>query len=251
VSLATQITWKVRAALPPERRAALRRATDTWVGPLGSVRGATAAHTVGLTFDDGPGPWTGPILDTLSAHGATATFFVLVARAEAEPALVRRMVAEGHEVALHGLDHQRLTTLPAGAVRAHIAEGRRRLERVTGAPVRWFRPPYGSQTPRTLAAARRCGLRVVVWSCDADDWIDHEPAHIAELALGRVQAGGILLLHDGFESDDAAPLPEPTFDRAEALGRLLAGLRERDLRAGTVGELLAAGRTRRTAWFRP
>jgi peptidoglycan/xylan/chitin deacetylase (PgdA/CDA1 family) len=250
-SVATEVSWRLRAALTPERRTALRRATDSWVGPLGSLRGARTDGAVALTYDDGPGPATAAVLDVLARHGAGATFFVLVERAEAHPDLVRRIVAEGHEVALHGVDHRRLTTMDPAAVRAHIAEGRRRLEDCAGVPVRWFRPPYGSQTPRTFAAARRCGLGVVVWTCDADDWIDHEPAEIATLALDRLAPGGVLLLHDAFESDPAAPLPEPTFDRAEVLDLVLRGLEERSVRALSVGRLLGEGRPHRTAWFRP
>ncbi len=243
--------WRVRSMLTPARRSRLRQVTDPLVGPLGSVRGAGVADAVALTFDDGPGPETAAILDVLGRHGASATFFVLVEHAEARPALVRRIVAEGHDIALHGLDHQRLTALPTAAVSAHIAEGRRRLERCTGDRIRYFRPPYGSQSLRTFGAARRHGLDVVVWTADAEDWIDHAPAQIAELALDRIEAGGVLLLHDGFESDPAAPLPEPTFDRAEALDRILTGLAGRSLAAVSVSRLLAAGRPHRTAWFRP
>jgi peptidoglycan/xylan/chitin deacetylase (PgdA/CDA1 family) len=250
-SVATQLSSRVRHALTPERRRAVRRATDGLVGPLGSLTGARVTDAVALTFDDGPGRWTPAILDVLARRRATATFFVLVDRAEADPAGVRRILDGGHEVGLHGLDHTRLTTLPARAVRARLAEGRARLEAVTQRPVTLFRPPYGSQTPATFVAARRCGLRVVVWTCDAEDWIDHVPAYIAELALDRLRPGGTLLLHDGFVSDPADPLPEPTFDRAAALDGVFDGLDERGLRARSVGELLAGGRPRRTAWFRP
>jgi peptidoglycan/xylan/chitin deacetylase (PgdA/CDA1 family) len=245
---ATRAAWHVRSWLNPERRRAVRRATDPWIGPLGSICGAEAPHAFALTFDDGPGPATRSILDVLARHDATATFFVLVDRAEARPDLVRRIVAAGHEVGLHGLDHQRLTTLAPGAVRAHVAQGKHRLERCTGQSVRYFRPPYGSQSPRTFAAARRCGLEVVVWTSDADDWIDHDASHVAQLALERVRPGGVALLHDGFASDPGAALPEPQFDRAQALDDFLAGS---DLHARSVSDLLAAGRARRTAWFRP
>ena len=250
-SLVTHLSSRVRSVLSPTQRSALRTATEPWVKPIGSVRGAAVTDAVALTYDDGPGPHTASVLDVLERHGATATFFVLADRAEAEPELLRRMLGDGHEVALHGVDHQRLTALPASEVRSHIAEGKRRLEACTGQPVRYFRPPYGSQTPRTFVAARRCGLRIVVWSCDADDWIDHEPEHISQLALERLQPGGILLLHDGFEADPDAPLPEPGFDRAEVLGLVLSGLAQRGLRATGVGRLLESGAARRTAWFRP
>lgn len=74
---------------------------------------ATDDKVVGLTFDDGPDPhWTPQVLDALAAAGHQATFFVMVNEAEKYPDLVRRIIAEGHEVALHGFDHTRLTTLP-------------------------------------------------------------------------------------------------------------------------------------------
>ena len=250
---ATRAVWQLRSRLTPERRVALRRVTDPWIGPVGSVRGARATDAVALTFDDGPSDWTEPILDALRRAGATATFFVLVDRAEARPDTIRRILADGHEIGLHGTDHERLTAMPSGQVHAHLAEGKRRLERCTGSPVRLFRPPFGSQSPRTFVAARRCRLDVVVWTADADDWIDHEPAEVADLALDRLRPGGILLLHDGFAGDSRTPslLPEPRFDRVAAVDQLLAGLHERELRALSVRGLLAEGRTERTAWFRP
>ena len=250
-SRVTDLTTRLRHVLTADQRAALRRATDSWVGPLGSLKGAQVDGAVGLTYDDGPGPATADILDVLAHHQATATFFVLVEQAEAYPDLVRRIVREGHEVGLHGIDHQRLTTMPPKEVRDRVLEGKRRLETWSGRPVRFFRPPYGSQTPRTLLAARRCGLKVVVWTCDADDWVDHQGAHIAQLALDRIRPGGVILLHDRFEADPAAPLPEPQFDRAAVLEVILSGLAERGQHGVAVGQLLSRGRARRTAWFRP
>src|SRR6185503_9277869 len=103
-----------------------------------------------LTYDDGPEPGeTDAVLDALAEAGVRATFFQLVYRAEAYPDLVRRVVAAGHEVALHGIDHARLTELPTAEVRRRLNEGKQRLERVAGQPVRLFRPAYGSQTIRT------------------------------------------------------------------------------------------------------
>ena len=249
-SIFTRLADRARGSLGADQRAALRRATDRWIGPFGSIRGAEVPDAIGLTFDDGPSGATPAVLDVLARHGATATFFVLVERAELSKGVLRRIVSEGHEVGLHGIDHQRLTTLPPSEVRRRLTDGRRRLEDCVGRPVRWFRPPFGSQTPRTLLAAHRAGLDVVVWSCDAQDWIDEQPAHIARLATDRVQPGGVLLLHDAFESDPASPLPEPGFDRSEVLDLVLTGLAGRDLRTLDVGRLVEEGRARRTAWFR-
>ena len=245
------LAWRVRAALTPERRATVRRLTDPWVGPAGSLKGVVDDTAIGLTFDDGPGPATESVLDVLRHHRAGATFFMLAGRAEERPDVVKRVVAEGHEIALHGPDHTRLTLLATSDVRAHITDGKRRLEQCAGVPVRWFRPPFGSQSVRTFVAARRCGLQVVVWSSDADDWNGDDPVRIGHLASERVRPGGILLLHDAFENDPVAPLPEPEFNRAEALDLFLTQLAKRGGEALSVGSLVTGRALRRTAWFRP
>lgn len=69
-------------------------------------RARRAGRRVALTFDDGPDPQRTPaVLDLLARQGVRATFFVVGARAEAHPELVRRMVAEGHVVGNHSYTH--------------------------------------------------------------------------------------------------------------------------------------------------
>ena len=58
--------------------------------------------TLALTFDDGPDPvWTPHVLDALAATGARATFFPIAPSAGRHPALIARMLAEGHAIGLH------------------------------------------------------------------------------------------------------------------------------------------------------
>lgn len=246
--------WALRDRLPPGARSAVRRAMDPVLASVGSVKGAhTAAPWLGLTYDDGPDPAHTPaILDVLASYEVKATFFMLVDRAEAHPELARRVVAEGHEAALHGLDHRRLTTLPPAVVDARMRDGRARLERVLGRPVRRFRPPFGAQSLRTYLLTRQAGLEVVVWSADAADWEEQTAAQVAERAAARVTPGGILLLHDSYAGDPREPaVAAPTFDRAEATRRLLDDLTGRGWRPGTVASLLEAAPVAKTAWFRP
>ena len=243
----------VASRLSPAARRRVRRATDRLLAPVGSVRAVrTSEPAVALSYDDGPDPvGTDAVLRALAEAGATATFFQLVYRAEQSQEIVGRVVAAGHEVALHGIDHTRLTTLPVAEVTRRLADGRRRLEAVTGRPVRLFRPPYGAQTLRTYVAARRSGLDVVVWGPAAYDWVDGSPGELAARALAGTGPGDVLLLHDGFEVPAGDRTPRPTFDRGEMTRALLAGLTERGLRATSVGALMAAGRPWRTAWFSP
>jgi peptidoglycan/xylan/chitin deacetylase (PgdA/CDA1 family) len=226
---------------------------DPLLAPVGSLRSvADAGPRLALTFDDGPDPRHTPgVLDALAAHGVRATFFMLAGRAEAAPDLARRVVAEGHEVALHGADHERLTRLSPAGVRERVRGGRERLERLVAGPVRWFRPAFGAQSVRTWLAVRRAGMQVVVWSADLRDWTQQAPADVARAGLESAASGAILLLHDGIVTDPADPTPEPAFDRARAVDLLLARLHEAGWEPGTVGELLAAGRPVRSAWFRP
>lgn len=247
------LTRAAAGRLSPAARRRVRRGTDRLLTPIGSIRaGRTAEPVVALTYDDGPEPGeTDAVLDALAEAGVHATFFQLVYRAERHPEVVRRVVAAGHEVALHGIDHTRLTQLPAAEVTRRLADGKRRLAAVAGRPVRLFRPAYGSQTLRTYAAVRRARLDVVVWGPSTADWRDGGPAEVAGRALGSVVPGAIVLLHDGFEVPPGDPTPRPTFDRGDVTRALLAGLADRGYRAGTVGDLLALGRPHRTAWFRP
>jgi peptidoglycan/xylan/chitin deacetylase (PgdA/CDA1 family) len=246
-------TRALAGRLSPAARRRVRRATDGVLAPLGSVRGVhTGVPVVALTYDDGPEPGeTDAVLDALAEAGVQATFFQLVYRAEAYPELVRRVVAAGHEIALHGVDHARLTELPAAEVRRRLSAGKRRLERVAGQDVRLFRPAYGAQTVRTYLAARRAGLDVVVWGPTAEDWRDGPAAEVAERALADVAPGAVMLLHDAFEVPPGDQTPRPTFDRGEVTRALLTGLRQRGYTATTVSTLLAGRRPWRTAWYRP
>ena len=247
------LTRTAAARLSPDARRRVRRAADAALGPLGSVRGAdTPRRWVALTFDDGPEPGsTEAVLGALAETGATATFFQLVERAERYPGLVGEVVAAGHEIGLHGIDHRRLTELPSSTVHRLVVDGKRRLEDVAGVPITLFRPAYGSQTVRTLLAVRSAGLRVVVWGPSAEDWRDGSPEEVAGRALSSICPGDVVLLHDGFETPPGDPLPRPTFDRGQVCRSLLAGLTERGYAGTSVTGLLTAGRPRTTAWFRP
>lgn len=79
------------------------------------------------------------LLDLLAEYRAHATFFVLGRVARRHPRLVRRIVAEGHELASHGSDHRLVYRQTADQFRADVADSRRLLEDIGGVPVRGFR----------------------------------------------------------------------------------------------------------------
>ena len=227
------------------------RRHSAFVGSVVEVR--TERPEVVLTYDDGPDPrGTAQVLRALAEHGATATFFVLLTRARKHPSMLEEVLAAGHEVALHGLDHLKLTSLPAREVRRRCVAGKHELEDLIGRQVRWIRPPYGRQTLATWRATRASGLEPVLWGRSSGDSQNFSPAERLRHALDGVKAGDILLGHDGFATamDGADDGPEPAVDRYLLGHDLLAGLRDRGLEGVSLGNALLTGTPFRAAWFK-
>jgi peptidoglycan/xylan/chitin deacetylase (PgdA/CDA1 family) len=210
----------------------------------------TDEPVVSLTYDDGPNPRHTPgILDALAEYGAKATFFVMVTAAEKHPELVHRIVAEGHEVALHGLDRTRLNKLPLRQATALIWEAKQRLERIVGHKITIFRPSAGAQTMQQYLATRALGMEVVIWSAWATDWDGSSAEEIAPRAIQALHHGGFMLLHDAYGEGAGALSPEEGgTDKVRMNQLLLAGMRERGYTSRTVSELLSRYPAVRTMW---
>ena len=215
------------------------------IGSVSSVRPAPGTSRVVFTYDDGPTPARTPaVLRALAEHGATATFFVLMTSVRANPGLLAEVLAAGHEVGLHGVDHRHQSTLPPRIVEDNLRRGKAELEDATGREVRWFRPPYGDQSPGTWRAIRRAGLQSVIWSATSWDWnrdVDNDTR--VRTATMSLRSGTVILLHDGHAgaaelADDG---PEPLLDRYDLSNRLLTICDERGLASRSLGDVLAEG----------
>ncbi len=206
-----------------------------------------------MSYDDGPHPEeTVGILDALEECGAHATFFVLISRARRAPWLLREIVERGHELALHGQDHVRLSLLPPDAIASRLVAARSRLEEMAGQRIRWFRPPYGDQTLHSWRATIQADLVPVMWTAEALDWVDvPQERRVASASLIR-EPGGIILCHDCFpDSIDGVTdrRPPPAFDRGELARAILSNYRGRGLSATTLGDAMARGRPRGRVWL--
>jgi peptidoglycan/xylan/chitin deacetylase (PgdA/CDA1 family) len=207
----------------------------------------THASELALTFDDGPDPTSTPaVLDVLDRHQRRATFFVLGDRAIAHPELIRRMVHSGHEVALHGLDHARLTQASTRAAVTQLRRARQQVSDIVGGPVSLFRPAYGALTAAQTVAARAVGLQVVLWSGWCRDWEDATASDVAAQAVAASHPGGFLLLHDASPDGDT-----PAYSRVDMLEQALTALDRRGLVSSTVTDLLAQHPHVRTIWAAP
>lgn len=197
--------------------------------------GPRGGNKVALSFDDGPDPQVTPaVLDELKRQGARATFFVIGESLAAQPALARRMVAEGHGVANHSWQHSYLQNFRLRAWQIEeLSRAERAIVEVTGQPsTRLYRAPVGMKTGDLARGVEALGLRVVAWSVHSRDTLDPDPKAMARRVLKRIQGGDIVLLHDG------SRVPGGRKDCAEAVHLILAGLREKGLECVTLSELL-------------
>jgi len=182
-------------------------------------------QVVALTFDDGPSDVaTEDILDILAAEKVKATFFLIGREAEERPALVARIVREGHEIGNHTYSH-RMTT----SVNSLAEEVARFREAVSGVDTHLFRFPgfyYNGNSEEYIISQ---GLKVIGTSLDCRDWRNPPKDYIVNFITRRVQPGDIIVLHDGPPGTVAA-LPE-----------VIRRLKEAGYSFATVSELLEQG----------
>ena len=127
---------------------------------------ATALREVAITIDDGPDPEVTPqVLDLLDAAGAKATFFCIGWRARENPALLREIVARGHQVENHGDSHSKaFAFFGPGRMAADIAAGQATLAAITGQTPRYFRATAGLRNPFLDPVLHRLGIRLAAWT---------------------------------------------------------------------------------------
>ncbi|HVE63857.1 MAG TPA: bifunctional polysaccharide deacetylase/glycosyltransferase family 2 protein [Mycobacteriales bacterium] len=207
-------TTRGRAAAPavvPGGGAILFRGAD------GLTSRGLPDKTVALTFDDGPDrKWTRQILDVLVRANVPATFFVVGSRVTSEDDLVRRALAEGHEIGNHTWTHADLATVPRWRQNLELSLSQLGLAGSAGINSALLRPPYCSTpqavTTSELAAYSRAadaGYLVVLADHDSEDWRRPGVERLVSNSLPDDDSGSIVMFHDagGDRSQTVAALP--------------------------------------------
>jgi peptidoglycan/xylan/chitin deacetylase (PgdA/CDA1 family) len=164
-----------------------------------------------LSFDDGPNPaFTPRLLEILARRDVHATFFLVGSYAQAQPALVRQIVAAGHQIGNHSWSHLNLALASASRIDEQLSRSSQALEQITGEPVRYFRPPFGARRPEVLRAARRLGMIPVLWNAMTSDWKNPSADSIAQRLMRKIDRlerhgrAATIVLHDGNHLDPVA-----------------------------------------------
>ena len=167
-------------------------------------QGAGTEHQVALSFDDGPDPtWTPKILDVLKEKNVPAVFFLIGQQAENYPGLVRRIVAEGHEIGSHTYTHPNLALVSPQRERIELDATQRLIQTITGRSTTLFRPPYEADSrPSELAEvvplllAQDLDYLTVMEGVDPEDWAKPGADVILQRIKQQRRNGSIILLHD-------------------------------------------------------
>lgn len=157
----------------------------------------SGAKLIAITYDDGPGKYTGELLDGLSERGVVATFFVNGNNAAANPDLLRRIVDEGHQLANHTYNHENLNTLSSGRIEKEIADVQSLITAAGGSDNAYIRPPYGNAN-QTVKDASRAPL--IYWSVDPLDWKYRNRQAVYNNIVNSSYDGAIILVHDLYQT---------------------------------------------------
>ena len=187
---------------------------------------------IAITFDDGPHAANTPrLLDMLKERKVHATFFMCGENVVQYPQMVKRMIAEGHEVANHSYSHPQLTKLGDEGVRSQLQKTDDAIVAACGVKPVLLRPPYGAFTERQQRwAFGEFKYKTILWDVDPLDWKVRNASHVENEILKRTVAGSIILAHDIHKST------------VDAMPATLDGLLAKGFKFVTVTELLAKDR---------
>lgn len=194
---------------------------------------------IALTFDDGPSPTVTPrLLDAARELGVQLTFFVVGQAVRRSPALLRRMLAEGHALGNHTEQHLS-GPLGAGLAWHEVTQTTQAIRQASGAAVTLFRAPGGHLDTGVAWAAWQQGLQVIGWNDDPRDYTRGISAdQIVETVLREARPGAVVVLHDGGGPREATLAAFPL---------IVAALRAQGYALVTVPQLLAAAQPEATS----
>jgi len=171
------------------------------------------------------------ILEALDRAGIKATFFVPAVAALLHPDEQRRLVAEGHEIGIHGWIHELNSVLDHASERELMLRSAETLERISGVRPVGLRTPSWDFSPNTLAIARELGLLYDSSLMADDDPYElvemGEPTGIVELPVEWIRDDAVYFIMHRFQGlrpqmpvDAVFDIFAREFDRARAEGGL-------------------------------
>ncbi|MEV4623472.1 polysaccharide deacetylase family protein [Asanoa sp. NPDC049573] len=191
------------------------------VAVAGPASAATCNGYVGLTFDDGPTGSTSALLTVLRNNGVRATMFNIGQNAQNNRSAAQAQTAAGMWVGNHSWSHAHMTSMSQAQMQSDLSQTSNAIQSATGTRPVLFRPPYGETNATLQSVASSLGMRQVIWDVDSQDWNGASVGTIVANA-GRLQAGQVILMHDGLQTT------------RDAIPQIMANLTSRNLCPGMI-----------------
>ena len=169
---------------------------------LGSIASGAPPRPihVALIFDDGPDTAQTPkLLAVFAKQKVHVTFGTMGKNAAANPKLLTRVVAAGHEVVNHSESHRHPKGLTAEAIDAEVARGQQQITAAAGRAPVWYWPPYIAIDERVRASVAKAGLKIYTprkLVASGDYMNDVDAAEILRRATTGIEDGTVILFHE-------------------------------------------------------
>ena len=196
--------------------------------------GPRTSRSIALTFDacptDLPDEYDERVVDILIREKIPATIFLSGRWVEKNQEKAKFLASQAQfEIAEHSFYHPHLLEKDDARVLRELRRTQAIIRKVTGRTPQYFRPPYGEVDERVATLAKSAGLITVnydIASGDPDPALS--PERIARVILRDARGGSIIVFH----------LNHKGVHTADALPRIIEGLRKKGFKLVTVGEML-------------
>lgn len=165
------------------------------------------------------------ILSTLKRHQVSASFFLEGNWVKNNPELAKMIVSAGHEVGNHSYSHPKMENLSAAQTREQLQKTNEVIEAATGVKSVLFAPPSGGYRDETVKIAAEFNMKTIMWTVDTIDWQKPTPETLINRVMSKIDKGSMVLMH-------------PTVSTAKSLDRLITQIKNKNLKIGTVTELM-------------
>jgi len=167
-----------------------------------------------LMFEDGPDPrYTISLLDILKKHKVQALFFVVAKKAADNPAIIHRMIEDGHLIGLHSFEHGD-PWLKGPVYQERDFTTALAIMKGLGCKISFYQPPWGHLNLTSLWLAKKYHLKIILWTVMIGNWKKHCTSQkVLNRLIQRTKNGSVICLHDsGYGKASEAGAPAQTLD---------------------------------------
>jgi len=196
--------------------------------PVCSVK--TDVKEIALTIDTAFGnDKTQELLDILDEFNVKATFFVVGMWAQENPDLMQKIIAGGHEVQNHSMEHERYPDLKVEEILSDAQAAQTLLNEETGKNANIIRLPFGAFDDKTIKILMDNDFIPAKWSVDGQDWKTDDVKEVYNNVIKDIKGGDIIMLQNN------------TVGAEGALKDIITQLLDKGYEFETISELLPEG----------